>query len=65
MQTGCPKCGCNEIEDGKIKGYGGQMLLQKKGKVLSSASEITAKVCTGCGYITGLFADSPEIFKKG
>jgi len=61
----CPKCGSNNIDEGKLAGGGSLYLeyLSKKSKLLNKKGCSTkAYICLRCGYIE-LYADEKNFEK--
>ena len=57
----CPKCGSDNIGEGK---FGGYARLMPANKLWSTGSEVRVKVCTDCGVVVEIFVKGPEKFKS-
>lgn len=57
----CPKCGSNEIGQGKQIGHG--KMLPANNTFMSLGSNIIADICTECGYIMEMRVEKPYKFK--
>jgi len=58
----CPECGCEKIAQAKLDINAKLYPIHAFFKIMNG-SEVSAEVCTKCGYILNMKALSPEKFK--
>lgn len=58
----CPECGCKKIASAKLDNNAKLYPVNSLFKLMNR-SEMTAEVCTHCGYILNMRVLTPEKFK--